>query len=89
MVTVRFSFDADGYIDGYGSDYNDTNAIEIEQSTLDSIAFGATKYINGEFIIDKDKLASLAAANKPQPTLEQQMIAALMAKVTEMEAKNE
>ena len=86
MVTVRLSFDADGYIDGYGSDYNDTNAIEIEQSTLDSIAFGATKYINSEFIIDKDKLAALAVANKPQPSPEQQMISTLMLKVAKLEA---
>ena len=65
--------------------------MEVVQGDLYTIIMGASKVsADGTITIDDDKKAELEAeANKPYPSPEQQMIAALVAKVTELEAKDE
>ena len=84
-IHVLFDTDDDGYIIGYQQEFYDgkawqtpfdtTNAVEVTQADLASIALGATKWVNGKLVIDPDKQAELEAeANKVTPTAEQQMI---------------
>lgn len=89
MVKIRLMYDSDGYIDGWGTDYTDENVVEVKQEELDTLAIGATKLVDGHLVVDEDKLAEISKPNVPQPTPEQQMIAALMAKVAKLEDKDE
>jgi len=98
-IRVLFDTDEDGYITGYQQEFYDgkewqtpfdtTFAIEVTPADLANIYFGASKVsVDGTITTNEDKRSEIEAeANKPQPTPEQQMIAALMAKVTELEAK--
>ena len=98
-IKVLFDLDADGYIIGYQQEFYDgkdwqtpfdtASAIEVTPTDLANICLGASKVsADGIITTDEDKRAELEAeANKVIPTPEQQMIAALVAKVTELEAK--
>jgi len=100
-IKVLFDTDVYGYITGYQQEFYDgkewqipfdvTSAIEVTPMDLANICFGASKVSSdGTITTDEDKRSELEAeANKVIPTPEQQMIASLMAKVTELEAKNE
>ena len=88
VITYRCRVDIeDGYIVGIGTDLDGT--IDLTREEIDSVIVGATKLVDGHLVVDEDKVAEISKSNVPQPTPEQQMIAALMAKVTELEAKNE
>jgi len=97
-IKVIFYTDSDGYITGWQQEFFDgtkwqtpfdtTNAVDLAQSDLNGISLGATKLIDGQLVLDTVKQSEIEAeANKITPTTEQQMIATLMAKVTELEAK--
>ena len=99
-IKILLDVDSEGYVIGYQSEFFDgskwvtpfdtSNAVDLTQAEIDKIVLGASKLIDGEIVVDKAKQAELEAeANKPEPTSEQKMIATLMAKVTELEAKNE
>ena len=99
-IKVLFDLDVNGYIIGWQQEFFDgtkwqtpfdtTNAVDWAQSDLNGISLGATRIVDGQLVLDTVKQAEIEAeANKVTPTTEQQMIAALMAKVTELEAKNE
>ena len=100
-IRVLFDTDAGGYIIGYQQEFYDgkawqtpfdtTSAIEVTPTDLSTLCLGASKVSeDGTITTDADKKAELEAeANKVIPTPEQQMIATLMAKVTELEAKDE
>ncbi len=69
MVEVRLFYDDDGYVVGWGSDYNEDNVVELEQSELDSLVIGATKLVDGHLVIDEEKRQELIdEANKTEPT---------------------
>lgn len=85
MVKVLFSFDEQGWIIGYQSEFFDgkawqapfdtTNAVEISQSDLNGISLGATKLIDGKLVLDTSKQAELESeANKAIPSSEQLVI---------------
>ncbi|WP_203632367.1 hypothetical protein, partial [Lacticaseibacillus suibinensis] len=66
--------------------FDTTNAVEVAPGDLDTIVTGATKLINGKLVVDEAKQAELEAeANKVIPTAEQQMLAALYARVIRIE----
>ena len=99
-IKVLFDLDGDGYITGWQQEFFDgtkwqtpfdtTNAVDLAQSDLNGISLGATRIVDGQLVLDTVKQAEIEAeANKVTPTTEQQMIAALMAKVTVLEEKNE
>ena len=105
LVKVLFTIDSDSYITGYQQEFWDgkewqtpfdtTDAVEVDPGDIDTIVMGATKLIDGQFVLDTSKQAELEAeANKVIPTPEQQMInvlglqnAQLAAKVTTLTEK--
>jgi len=100
-IKVLFDTDADGYVTGWQQEFYDgkewqtpfdaDSAIEVVPADLTNVFIGASKVSkDGTITTNADKKAELEAeANKIIPTPEQQMIAALVAKVTELEAKDE
>ncbi|MEQ7216735.1 carbohydrate-binding protein [Enterococcus asini] len=50
MVKVRLVYDADGYIDGWGTDYVGEDYLDIPQEELDGIIFGASKLVDGHVV---------------------------------------
>ena len=98
-VRVLFCFDTDGYIIGWQQEFYDgeqwqapfdtTNAVEVAPGYLDTIVMGATKFVDGQLVLDTSKQAELEAeANKVTPTAEQQLIATLSLRLAQMEAKS-
>ena len=95
-IKVLFSIDTDGYIIGYQREFFDgkewqtpfdtTNAVEVAPGDLDTIVMGATKLINGKLVVDEAKQAELEQPVTPQPTTDQQMLAAVMLRVAKLEA---
>lgn len=95
-IKILFITDADGYIIGYQSEFYDgrqwqtpfdtTNAVEIAPADLDTIVMGATKLRNGKLVVDEAKQAELEQPVTPQPTTDQQMLAAVMLRVAKLEA---
>lgn len=95
-IKVLFSTDADGYINGYQQEFWDgrqwqtpfdtTNAVEVAPGDLDTIVMGATKLRNGKLVVDEAKQAELEQPVTPQPTTDQQMLAAVMLRVARLEA---
>ena len=96
-VKVLFSFDDQGWIVGYQSEFFDgtdwktpfdvTDSVDIAPADLETIVIGATKLIDGKLVLDTSKQAELEAeANKVIPTVEQQLISTLMLKVAKLEA---
>lgn len=99
-VKALFSFDEQGWIVGYQSEFFDgkewqtpfdtTNAIELAPTDLANICLGASKVsADGTITTDAEKKAEVEAeANKVIPTTEQQMIATLSLRLAQMEAKS-
>ncbi|RND49347.1 hypothetical protein FAM18110_01116 [Lacticaseibacillus paracasei] len=98
LVKVLFTIDSDSYITGYQQEFWDgkewqtpfdtTNAVEVAPGDIDTIVMGATKLIDGQFVLDTSKQAELEAeANKVIPTPEQQMINALGLQNAQLAAK--
>lgn len=97
-IRVLFDTDEDGYIIGYQQEFYDgkawqspfdtTNAIEVTPADLASVALGASKVSSdGTIMTDADKKAEIEAeANKPEPSPEHQMIAALTLEVAQLKA---
>ncbi|MEY4715359.1 phage infection protein [Lacticaseibacillus paracasei] len=97
-IKVLFDTDVNGYITGYQKEFYDgkewqtpfdtTNAIEVTPTDLASICLGASKVSDdGTITTDADKKGELEAeVNKPEPSPEQQMIAALALDVAQMKA---
>lgn len=95
-IKALFDFDADGYITGYQREFWDgrqwqtpfdtTNAVEVAPGDLDTIVMGATKLRNGKLVVDEAKQAELEQPVTPQPTTDQQMLAAVMLRVAKLEA---
>ncbi|WP_125710065.1 phage infection protein [Lacticaseibacillus porcinae] len=96
-IKVLLEFDADGWIISYQNEFwdghdwgvtfdlNDPNVIDMTQTELDGIALRASKLVDGKVVVNQEKLAELQAAAAPQPTAEQQMIAALSLKIMALE----
>ena len=95
-LKVLFTTDADGYITGWQQEFWDgrqwqtpfdtTNAVEVAPGDLDTIVMGATKLRNGKLVVDEAKQAELEQPVTPQPTTDQQMLAAVMLRVAKLEA---
>lgn len=95
-LKVLFTTDAGGYITGWQQEFWDgrqwqapfdtTNAVEVAPGDLDTIVMGATKLINGKLVVDEAKQAELEQPVTPQPTTDQQMLAAVMLRVAKLEA---
>lgn len=79
--------DADGYVTGAGTDPSgDTDLYADELTTL---VPGATKLTDGHLVLDADKVAAIEAElNKVTPTVEQQLIASLSLRLSQLEAKS-
>ena len=98
MVKVIFSFDDQGWIIGYQSEFFDgkdwqtpfdvTGSVDVAPADLETIVMGATKLVDGQLVLDTVKQAEIVAeANKVTPTTEQQLIATLSLRLAQMEAK--
>lgn len=94
-IKVLFDLDADGYIIGWQAGFWDgkvwqtpfdtTGAVDLAPAVLDNVIIGATRYTDGQLVVDAAKRAELANP-VPQPTVEQQMLAALALKLAKLEA---
>lgn len=74
MVKVRLTYDAQGYIDGWGTDYTEDTVVDLPQSELDTIALDATKLVDGHLVVDQDRLSELKAEmNKPTISEQEQI----------------
>ncbi|WP_203663816.1 hypothetical protein [Lacticaseibacillus sp. 53-4] len=96
-LKVLLTLDADGVVIGYQKEFwngqkwqvgfDDTDAIELSQSEIDSIVVGATTYANGKLATDEAKAAEVvAAAERPAPSADQQILATVMLRVAKLEA---
>ena len=99
MIKVLFSFDNQGWIIGYQSEFFDgkawqtpfdtTNAVDVAPADLETIVIGATKLIDGQLVLDTVKQAEIEAeTSKVTPTTEQQLIATLSLRLAQLEAKS-
>lgn len=97
-IKALFSLSDGGYITGFQTEFWDgknwqtpfdtTDAVEVAPGDIDTIVMGATKLIDGKFVLDTSKQAELEAeANKVIPTTEQQMINALGLQNAQLAAK--
>jgi hypothetical protein len=87
-IHVLFDTDADGYIIGYQQEFYDgkawktpfdtTNAVQLSEADTATIVLGATKYADGQLVIDTAKQAAIKQATQPID---------YEAKVAELEAK--
>ncbi|WP_270235243.1 phage infection protein [Lacticaseibacillus suilingensis] len=96
-LRVLFETNNEGYIIGYQQEFYDgkewvapfdtSKAVEVAPADLAGICLGASKVSSdGIITTDEDKRAELEAeANKVIPTAEQQMLAALYARVIRIE----
>ncbi|WP_179394735.1 phage infection protein [Lacticaseibacillus absianus] len=93
---MKVSIDSDnqGYITGYQQAFWDgeewqapfdtTNAVDLAQIEVDKIVLGASMLVDGAIVVDQSKLDEMAEADKPQPTPEQLMLAALSLEVAKL-----
>ena len=91
-MKVRLDTQADGFIYAWGTDYTSDNVVDIDENELKKIVAGASKLVDGKIVVDQQRVTDLYPADvMPTPSLEQQMIAALYARVTKIEdgGKNE
>ncbi|MFD1398663.1 phage infection protein [Lacticaseibacillus suilingensis] len=95
-IKVLFDTDADGYIMGWSQEFWDgrhwqapfdtTQAVELSPDDISGIVIGATKYEGGKLTVDEARREALAQLATPQPTTDQQMLAAVMLRVAKLEA---
>ena len=52
MVKVRLGYDENGYIDGWGTDYEGEDHIELSREELATIVFGYSKLVDGHIVTD-------------------------------------
>lgn len=91
-MKVRLDTQADGFIYAWGTDYTGDNVVDIDENELKKIVAGASKLVDGKIVVDQQRVTDLYPADvMPTPSPEQQMIAALYARVTKIEdgGKNE
>ncbi|EPC71681.1 hypothetical protein Lpp71_12715 [Lacticaseibacillus paracasei subsp. paracasei Lpp71] len=91
-MKVRLDTQADGFIYAWGTDYTGDNVVDIDENELKKIVAGASKLVDGKIVVDQQRVTDLYPDDSmPTPTPEQQMIAALYARVTKIEdgGKNE
>ncbi|WP_423493075.1 hypothetical protein [Lacticaseibacillus paracasei] len=91
-MKVRLDTQADGFIYAWGTDYTSDNVVDIDENELKKIVAGASKLVDGKIVVDQQRVTDLYPADvMPTPSPEQQMIAALYARVTKIEdgGKNE
>lgn len=91
-MKVRLDTQADGFIYAWGTDYTSDNVVDIDENELKKIVAGASKLVDGKIVVDQQRVTDLYPADAmPAPSPEQQMIAALYARVTKIEdgGKNE
>lgn len=91
-MKVRLDTQADGFIYAWGTDYTGDNVVDIDENELKKIVAGASKLVDGKIVVDQQRVTDLYPADvMPTPSPEQQMIAALYARVTKLEdgGKNE
>ena len=91
-MKVRLDTQADGFIYAWGTDYTSDNVIDIDENELKNIVAGASKLVDDKIVVDQQRVTDLYPADvMPTPSPEQQMIAALYARVTKIEdgGKNE
>ncbi|WP_423492864.1 hypothetical protein [Lacticaseibacillus paracasei] len=91
-MKVRLDTQADGFIYAWGTDYTGDNVVDIDENELKKIVAGASKLVDGKIVVDQQRVTDLYPADPmPTPSPEQQMIAALYARVTKIEdgGKNE
>lgn len=91
-MKVRLDTQADGFIYAWGTDYTSDNVVDIDENELKKIVAGASKLVDGKIVVDQQRVTDLYPADAmATPTPEQQMIAALYARVTKIEdgGKNE
>ncbi|WP_225047405.1 phage infection protein [Lacticaseibacillus kribbianus] len=94
-IKVLFDLDADGYIIGWQvgfwdgtawqAPFDTTGAVDLAPAALATVIIGATRYTDGQLVIDEAKRAELANP-APNPTVEQKMLAALALKLAKLEA---
>ena len=95
-IKVKLAVDDDGYIQGWENEFFDgsqwqalfdvEDAVDMHPADLDTIVLGATRYTDGKLVVDAAKQAELIEDDKPQPTTDQQMLAAVMLRVAKLEA---
>ncbi|MCI0375431.1 hypothetical protein [Lacticaseibacillus paracasei] len=85
-MKVRLDTQADGFIYAWGTDYTSDNVFDIDENELKNIVAGASKLVDGKIVVDQQRVTDLYPADvMPTPSPEQQMIAALYARVTKLE----
>ena len=88
MIDIKVLLDtqADGVIYAWGTYYTSDNVVDIDEGELKKIVAGASKLVDGKIVVDQQRVADLYPADvMPTPSPEQQMIAALYARVTKLE----
>lgn len=85
-MKVRLDTQADGFIYAQGTDYTSDNVVDLDENELKKIVAGASKLVDGKIVVDQQRVTDLYPADvMPTPSPEQQMIAALYARVTKLE----
>lgn len=85
-MKVRLDTQADGFIYAWGTDYTSDNVFDIDENELKNIVAGASKLVDGKIVVDQQRVTDLYPTDAmPTPSPEQQMIAALYARVTKIE----
>ncbi|WP_421405351.1 hypothetical protein [Lacticaseibacillus paracasei] len=85
-MKVRLDTQADGFIYAWGTDYTSDNVVDIDEDELKKIVAGASKLVDGKIVVDQQRVTDLYPTDAmPTPSPEQQMIAALYARVTKLE----
>lgn len=91
-MKVRLDTQADGFIYAWGTDYTSDNMVDIDDNELKKIVVGASKLVDGKIVVDHQRVTDLYPADVlPTPSPDQQMIAALYARMAKIEdgGKNE
>lgn len=52
MVKVRLMYDTNGYIEGWGTDCEGYDYVELSQDELNTIVFGYSKLVDGHIVTD-------------------------------------
>lgn len=85
-MKVRLDTQADGFIYAWGTDYTSDDVVDIDENELKKIVAGASKLVDGKIVVDQQRVADLYPTEAmATPSPEQQMIAALYARVTKLE----
>lgn len=74
-LTTLLNLDSDGYINGFQQEFYDgaqwqvtfdtTNAVQLSEADTASIVIGATKYTDGQLVLDTAKQDELEKASQP------------------------